>query len=296
MKIIIGLLSLLILTVLGTETEFGQFESDPNGYNIQESDSNQPLDDDTDLQQEAAPKEEMETQEEQEETDNKFESDSNGYNIQESDSDEQLDDDTELQEAAPKEEMEARAARRSRFYDIRYMNALDAHINKVIQSNFRNQPVIQLLYLWTDGSRVLKIKKVNGGTLRTSGRLLQRMYMGNGRRSKTGRYLAYRPRFRGYHYTRLGAIFVNLNRLFPCARSTRISCRRFTIEEDGFLKGKAIIEAADLGNHFRVFGRHVDTYGLAFQGCCYLNGANGCLPRWFHTTIACLLPRSCFRS
>ena len=25
-------------------------------------------------------------------------------------------------------------------YDIRYMKALDAHINKVIESNFRNQP------------------------------------------------------------------------------------------------------------------------------------------------------------
>ncbi|XP_019853143.1 PREDICTED: uncharacterized protein LOC109582705 [Amphimedon queenslandica] len=181
-------------------------------------------------------------------------------------------------------------------YDIRYMNALDAHINKVIESNFQNQPVIQLLYLWTDQSRVLKIKKMNGGTLREGNKLLQRIYIGNGRRSKTGPYMAYRPKFRGYHSTRLGAIFVNLNRLFPCARSTRVSCRRFTIEEDGFLKGKAIIEAADLGNHFRAFGTNVDTYGIAFQGCRYLNGANGCLPKWFHTTIACLLPRSCFRS
>ena len=155
--------------------------------------------------------------------------------------------------------------------------------------------VIQLLYLWTENSRALRIKKMNGGTLRT-GRLLQKMYIGNGKRSKTGRYLAYRPKFRGYHHTRLGAIFVNLNRLFPCAKSARVPCRRFTNEEDGFLKGRAIIEAADAGNNFRAFGKHVDTYGIAFQGCPYLNGANGCLPRWFHTTIACLLPRSCFRS
>ena len=73
MKIIIGLFSLFILSVLGMETEFNeQFESDPNGYNIQESDLDEPLDDDTESQQEAAPKEEMETQEEQEDTDSEL--------------------------------------------------------------------------------------------------------------------------------------------------------------------------------------------------------------------------------
>ena len=98
MKIIIGLFSLFILSVLGTETEFnGEFESDPNGYNIQESDSDAPLDDGTESQQEAAPKEEM--------------------------------------EASP-----FRATKQSPSYDIKYTKALDAHINKVIESNFQNQP------------------------------------------------------------------------------------------------------------------------------------------------------------
>ena len=156
--------------------------------------------------------------------------------------------------------------------------------------------VIQLFYLSTGGSTVLRIKKMNGGNLREGSKVLQSMDIGNGKSSKTGQYLAYRPQFNGHHYTGLGAIFVNLNRLFPCAKSTQISCRRFTFEEDGFLKGRAIIEAADYGNNFRAFGSHVDTYGIAFQGCRYLNGANGCLPRWFQTTIACFLPRSCFRS
>ena len=217
---------------------------------------------------------------------------------------------TSIDELEDDEEVSVKA---SPPYDLRYMNALDAHINKVIKSNFHNQPgktsltyninliiiefllivVIQLLYLWTDGSRVLKIKKMNGGTLRQENKLLQSINMGNGRASKTGRYIAYRPRFSGHHHSRLGAIFVNLNRLFPCARSTQVLCRRFTIEEDGFLKGRSVIEAADFGNNFRAFGNNVDTYGIAFQGCPYLNGVNGCLPSWFHTTIACLLPRSC---
>ena len=108
MKIIIALFSLFILSVLGMETEFnGEFESDPIGYNIQESDPDAPLDDGTESQQEAAPREEMETQQKPEDTDKKLDSDLIGYNIQESDPDAPLDDDTESQqEAAPKEEME----------------------------------------------------------------------------------------------------------------------------------------------------------------------------------------------
>ena len=96
MKIIIALFSLFILSVLGMETEFnGEFESDPIGYNIQESDPDAPLDDDTESQQEAAPKEEM--------------------------------------EASP-----SSAVGQSHYYGN--TKALDAHINKVIESNFRNQP------------------------------------------------------------------------------------------------------------------------------------------------------------
>ena len=84
----------------------------------------------------------------------------------------------------------------------------------------------------------------------------------------------------------------NLDKLFPCANRNRIFCRRFTSEEDGFFKGRSIIEAADHGNNFRMFGR-ANVYGMTFQGCRYLSGHKGCLPRYFETIIACFLPRCC---
>ena len=151
--------------------------------------------------------------------------------------------------------------------------------------------VIQLLELAQDGHKRLSIKKVNPGSLKVE-RVIETISIGHGRASRTGRYLAYRPRFSGYHRTRFGTLFLNLDKLFPCANRIRPFCRRFTQEEDGFRRGKEIIEAADRGNNFKMFGR-ANVYGMAFKGCCYLNGYNGCLPRYFETTIACFLPKSC---
>uniref|UniRef100_A0A1X7UPL7 Fibrinogen C-terminal domain-containing protein n=1 Tax=Amphimedon queenslandica TaxID=400682 RepID=A0A1X7UPL7_AMPQE len=82
MKIIGEFLSLFILTVLGMETEFGQFESDPFGYNMQESDPDEPSDDDTELQQEAPLKKEMEAEEEQEDTHNKLDAQQKSCSLQ----------------------------------------------------------------------------------------------------------------------------------------------------------------------------------------------------------------------
>ena len=37
------------------------------------------------------------------------------------------------------------------------------------------------------------------------------------------------------------------------------------LQEDGFLKGKAIIEKADGVNNFNIFGSSIDTYRFAIQ-------------------------------
>ena len=152
----------------------------------------------------------------------------------------------------------------------------------------------QIFQLWTDESRNLKIQKLNGGTLNSENKVLETLALGNGNAAKTGSYLAYRPRFKAFHQTGLGAIFLNLKKLFPCSKSARPICSRFTFEEDGFLQGKALLEAADSGNNMNVFGKTTNTYGIAIQGCPVLNGANGCLPAWYQMTIVCYLPRSCF--
>ena len=155
--------------------------------------------------------------------------------------------------------------------------------------------VVQMLYLSIGaGRRVLSIRKIRGGIF-TLGPVLNRITIGNGQTAITSSILAYRPRYNGFHQTRLGAVFLNLERLFPCAGKTGLVpvCRRFTQEEDGFFKGRTITEAADIGNNMRIFGRDIKTYGFVFERCSILSGRVSCLPNHFQTVVTCFLPRSC---
>ena len=151
-----------------------------------------------------------------------------------------------------------------------------------------------MLYLSIgSGSRVLTIQKIRGGNF-TLGPNLNQITIGNGQTARTSTILAYRPKYNGYHHTGLGAVFINLNKLFPCAAKIGIApaCRRFTQEEDGFFKGKTITEAGDQGNNIKFFG-NVYTYGFVFEACQYLYGGYGCLPNHFQTVVTCFLPSSC---
>ena len=106
--------------------------------------------------------------------------------------------------------------------------------------------------------------------------------------------LAYRPNFADFHQSGLAGVFLNLENIFPCISDDKCPiCHIFTYEEDGFNSGRAIIEAGDIGNNFRVFSstQNIKTYGFAFQGCVQLNGLHGCMPRFFQTAITCQLPR-----
>ena len=111
--------------------------------------------------------------------------------------------------------------------------------------------------------------------------------------TSTDNTLAYRPNFVDYHQSGLAGVFLNLEKLFPCASMETPICSMFTLEEDGFNNGKAIIEAEDIGNNFRVFSstENIKTYGFAFQGCGELNGRNGCMPTYFEISITCQLSR-----
>ena len=144
------------------------------------------------------------------------------------------------------------------------------------------------------GSRVLTIQKIKGDSL-TRGPILDSITIGNGKTSTTSSILAYRPSYKDYHNSQLGAIFLNLENLFPCGKNGVVvpPCRRFTQDEDGFFKGKTIAEAADGGNNMRIFGIGIKTYGFVIEQCRYLNGADGCLPKIFQTVVLCVLPRSC---
>ena len=88
---------------------------------------------------------------------------------------------------------------------------------------------------------------------------------------------------------------MNLEKIFPCGSTGDKTplCSVFTYDEDGFRKGKAIIEAQDNGYAIRVFSstQHIKTYGFAFEGCGELNGLDGCMPTYFNMAITCQLAR-----
>ena len=156
---------------------------------------------------------------------------------------------------------------------------------------------MQTLYLSVPTSnRYLTITRLNSATFQLSSAHLDYILIGNGQTAATSTILAYRPRYNlDKHQTGLGAVFLNLDRLFPCIANTDIVpiCRRFTQEEDGFFKGKTITEAGDEHTYMIFDTRITKTYGFVFESCPYLNGSNGCLPTYFQTVITCFLPRSC---
>ena len=103
--------------------------------------------------------------------------------------------------------------------------------------------------------------------------------------------IAYRPNYRDAHNSNLGALFVNLQTLFPCLTSNvHPACSIFTSEEDGFRGGKPIIQAADIGNNFRIFSTssNFETFGFAVSGCSTF--ASSCVST-LEVELVCLFPR-----
>ena len=103
-------------------------------------------------------------------------------------------------------------------------------------------------------------------------------------------YLAYRPNYSDYHGSGLAGMFINMAAIFPCIVK-KAACRIFTLEQDGFNGGRAIIESGDIGNDFEIFSTSTDTatYGFAIQDCTQMDST--CLPTKFELVITCLLPR-----
>ena len=111
--------------------------------------------------------------------------------------------------------------------------------------------------------------------------------------TSTNNLVAYRPRFVDYHRSGLGALFLNMEGIFPCLRSTsgNLMCGMLTAEEDGFFQGRSFIQAADSGNTFRVFSStsNIKTYGFALEGCAEFTSA--CFREYAAVAVFCFLPR-----
>ena len=111
-------------------------------------------------------------------------------------------------------------------------------------------------------------------------------------KQQTSTLLAYRPEFPDYHDSGLAGLFVNIQEVFPCTREIEDYepvCNTFSREEDGFRKGKAFIQAGDIGNNIGVFGSDTSVYALAVQDCPRLD--DSCLPNYLQVEVVCMLPR-----
>ena len=108
--------------------------------------------------------------------------------------------------------------------------------------------------------------------------------------------LAYRAAYTGdLHQSGLGSIFVNVREVFSCYKESSASgerapiCTIFTLEDDGFRKGKSWLQLGEIGNDVRVFSssENIPTYGLAVQDCPELN--EECLPTKMEIKVVCFL-------
>ena len=164
-----------------------------------------------------------------------------------------------------------------------------------------NNAVIRLFGISVDASRIVSLVNVsNSSTFTDIQPIIDSISIDPSSEATTGAnsLIAYRPRYNGNHGTMLGALFFNVEGIFPCLQEAthyiHLSCWQVTSEEDGFRGGNAIVSATDFGNHFAIFNgssssERTLTYGMVFQNCPELNSE--CLPIYTQLNVACLLPR-----
>ena len=115
----------------------------------------------------------------------------------------------------------------------------------------------------------------------------------NNAATSSNNLIAYRPNYSDAHSSDLGVLFVNLQSQFPCLSGANIhpACSIFTSESDGFRGGKPILQAADIGNNFRIFSSNsnLETFGFAVAGCSTF--ASSCVSN-LEVELVCLLPRN----
>ena len=144
-----------------------------------------------------------------------------------------------------------------------------------------------------DTNRQLQLYAINHSTLHYSTQLAQVTISDTSQpQTSSNNLLAYRPRYDG---TNLTTVFINMEGVFPClAPLTNYTpiCHVFTEDEDSFRDGRALIDAGDVGDDFRVFNSssNILTYGIAIQECAEFNTV--CFPQYHSFTVVCYLPRS----
>ena len=154
--------------------------------------------------------------------------------------------------------------------------------------------VTQLLFITTNDKLRLSVKRVIGSSFALSSDL-DGIDIGTGGKDLTSHSIAYRQNYLEAQGSRLAVGFINLEKLFPCAKGAHYMppCTRLTQDEDGFNKGGEFLEATDHGNSMKIFGTDIGTYGFAFKGCTKFTGTPPCLPKHYQFMIVCYLPARC---
>lgn len=152
-----------------------------------------------------------------------------------------------------------------------------------------------MLYIVRTGGNSLVLKNISGVSVRASGpNRAELPNFNSSTNASSNNLLAYYPNYRDGHRSGIAAIFINMVEAFPCINSLSSHlpvCKVFTYEDDGFRKGRAIIEASDAGNGFRVFnGTIKGVFAFGFAGCPELN--TDCFPRYIEYAVTCYLPRN----
>jgi hypothetical protein len=144
-----------------------------------------------------------------------------------------------------------------------------------------------------DSSRRARIKDLSVKTL-VPGRILDEVDISNSSLNATGanNVISYQPTY----YTDFAVFFINMKEAFPCIKNLPYRyhpvCKIFTHEEDDFRSVRPIYEAADSGNHFRIFNMYttldIPTYGFGIQGCAEFT--MNCVPTHHQFAIVCYSP------
>ena len=101
--------------------------------------------------------------------------------------------------------------------------------------------------------------------------------------------LAYRPNFQNPSRSNLATIFVHVEAIYPCATEYHhISCKLFPNEDDGFRRGRTIVEAMDID--WGIFNG--TTYAFALEGCSRITTACYASCYTYVFTLMCLVPSS----
>ena len=156
--------------------------------------------------------------------------------------------------------------------------------------------VIQIMRIGGSVRSNVQLRLTSSSLRLSQDRTLATINLGSGASpvTSTNGIFAYRPRFQDRQNSGLAAFFINLEAVFPCLvplTDYYPICRVYTDEDDGFRRGRDIIDAADIGNDLQIFSttESILTYGVAIQNCPILN--TDCWSHFTSLAVVCLLPR-----